>query len=178
MIWVNLPLTLEKSKSFRSIDGEGRTLSGPFIEWLEKCWLWLLLFKPLLFMLSLWWLDFSLDEIGEGETFEFELAFEFDEFNSSALLWCSLFAVLCTGVFEFGRESGASAMGLRRISLWRIELGGDPVSSFFGVLGRVKANACVWNEERKIRNYWHRYSPTTLNWTWCTREWFHECSAS
>lgn len=101
-------------------------------------------------MLSLWWFDFSLDERGEGETFELELAFEFDEFNSSVLLWCSLLELQWTDVLEFGRECGASAMGLRRLSLCRMELSGEPASSFFGVFGRVSANACVC----KLRTKW------------------------
>lgn len=135
----NLPLTFEKSKSFRSIDGDGRILSGPFIAWLEYCWLWLP--TPLLFIVpSLWWLDFSLT--GDGETLEFELALELDEFNSADALMCSLFDVLWTGVLELGRECCESATGLRWLSLKR--LGDDPESSFFGVLGRVNANACVW----------------------------------
>lgn len=145
-IYDNSPLTFEKSKSLRSIDGEGRTFSGPFDEWFANCWLWLLLLTPLLFALSLWWFDFSLRS-GDGDTFEFELAFEFEEFNSSALFCCSLFELQWTGVLEFGRECGASAMGLRRLSFWWSELGDDPDSSFFGDLGRVSANACVWKEK-------------------------------
>lgn len=41
---------------------------------------------PLLFMLSLGWFDLSLDESGDGETFEFEFALECDELSSSVLL--------------------------------------------------------------------------------------------
>lgn len=100
----------------------------------------------LLFMLSLWWFDLSLDESGDGETFEFELALEFDELSSS-VLWCSLLEILWTGVLELGRELGTSAMGLRRLSFCLLELGDEPDSSLFGVLGRVNANACVWNED-------------------------------
>lgn len=162
------PLTFEKSKSFRSIDGDGKILSGPFNEWLEYCWLWLWLLTPLLFMLSLWWLDFSLDESGEGDTFGLEFALEFDEFNSNVLFCCSIFALLWTGVFEFGRECGASAMGLRRLSFCRMAFGGDPESSFFGVFGRVNANACVC-EEKKIQLL-TSFNAHHMNWTWCTRE--------
>jgi hypothetical protein len=136
------PLTFEKSKSFRSIDGDGRIFSGPF----DNCWLWLLPLIPLLFMLSLWRFDFSL-ESGEGEIFELKFAFEFEEFSSSALVWSSVFKLQWTDVFEFGRECGASAMGLRWFSLCR-SVFGEPGSSFFGDLGRVNANACVWNKKK------------------------------
>lgn len=170
----NSPLTLEKSKSFRSIDGDGRTFSGPLSDWFMNCWLWLLLPKPLMLALSLWWFDFSLNDIGDGDTFEFELAFKFDKFNSSVLLCCSLFELLWTGVFEFGRECGASAMGLRRLSFCLTELVGEPASSFFGVLGRVKANACVCKKTWKKIEMKLLTSLTAhkTNWTWCTWKWF------
>lgn len=149
---IHSPLTFEKSKFFRSIEGDGRIFSGPFIEWVENCWLWLLPLTPLLFILSLWWFDFSFDDNGDGDTFELELALELDEFNSSVLLLCCSLVLQWTGVLEFGRECGASAMGLRRFSFWRTELGGDPVSSFFGDFGRVNASACVCKKNKKIEN--------------------------
>lgn len=174
---VDSPLTFEKSKSFRSIEGEGRIFSGPFIEWLENGWLWLLPLTPLLVLiLSLWWFDFSLDDSGDGETFEFEFAFELDEFSSSALLCCSLLELQWTGVFEFGRECGASAMGLRRLSLGRMELGGDPDSSFFGDFGRVNASACVWKRVKRRISLSEKLLTSLnahqINWTCCTRDWF------
>lgn len=112
-------------------------------------------------LLSFWLFDFSFNDNGDVEIFEFELALEFAVVISSELFWCSLDELaLLAGVFDEGRESefSRSRTGLR-IS-WsiggRVELGDELTSSFFvddGDLGRVSAKAWVCKFKSFIWTY-------------------------
>lgn len=148
-----LQFIFDTSKSFLSMDGDGRIFSGPLI-WLGNCWLWLLLFIPLLCGLSpIWWFNFSFD--GTGVDVNFEL--DNDEFISPAIFGFSLPSpeLICIGVFELDRECEcwpSAVAGLLKLSHCRSRLlpGGDPDCSFLGVLGRVSAKACVCNGKMKL----------------------------
>lgn len=113
---------------------------------------------PLLETFSFWWLDFSLSEIGElDDIFELEFAFELLAVVTSEVELLSRWSpdedVRLTGVFDDCRESEFSRVGLRWCSEWdwRNELGDEQESSFLsigGVLGRVRAKAWDWKEEK------------------------------
>lgn len=158
---MNSPLTLENSKSLRSVDGDGKIFSGPFTPWCSRCSLWLLLLllelMPLLDTFSFWWLDFSLSEIGElDDIFELEFAFELLAVVTSFVELFSRWSpddVRLTGVFEDCRDDEFSRVGLRWFSEWHWRIGDAHESSFFiigGVFGRVRAKAWVcWEIETR-----------------------------
>lgn len=144
----NSPFTFEKSKSFRSFDGDGSNLSGPFIDATGCRWL-LFILRPL-FMFSLLLLVdiFSLND--NWDVVILEIEFKFDEFrllDDVSLSGVCVFTA--TGVFGLDNCWWRSFIGLRKLSHCLNNDGGDRDLSSFGDFGRVNANACVCKITRK-----------------------------